>query len=176
MATKTAGTNATTSIAKALRYLPGGGLGDGSGMASADVAAINLAIKNDAGNTYPLWPGGFDSNGLLFIPNRGVLQLQPGDWVLVDAQGWPILLSGDVMPPTLVISGTTNSTTSVVVASSARTAGWMVGMPIKDASGDIPASTTISAISADGLTVTISAAATGSHGSNNITAGIWTHS
>ncbi len=33
-------------------------------------------------------------NGLLFVPNRGVLKVLPGDWVGVDGFGWPILVSG----------------------------------------------------------------------------------
>lgn len=60
------------------------------------------------------------------------------------------------------IVGNTNGTTTVVLTSSARTAGWVVGASISCATGDIPVGATISTISADGLTLTISAAATGS--------------
>ena len=35
----------------------------------------------------------FSKQGLLYIPNRGVLQVLPGDWVGVDNYGWPILVS-----------------------------------------------------------------------------------
>jgi len=87
MATKTLGTTVQTSLT-ALSYLPG----YGSGMATADQAAIQNAIKDDLGNAHNLLPGAFQG-GQLFIPNRGILQVLPGDWVGVDSQGWPILVS-----------------------------------------------------------------------------------
>lgn len=89
MATKTLGTNATTTLT-ALKYLPG----YGSGMATADQAAIQNAIKDDLSNSHPLLAGAFQG-GQLFIPNRGILQVLPGDWVGVDSQGWPILVSAN---------------------------------------------------------------------------------
>ncbi len=39
--------------------------------------------------------GSFSTNGELFIPNRGVLKIFPGDYVAVDNSGWPILLSAE---------------------------------------------------------------------------------
>ena len=34
--------------------------------------------------------------GLLIIPNRGHLQLKPGDFIAFDSTtGWPIVISGD---------------------------------------------------------------------------------
>ena len=95
MATITAGTNATTTLT-AVTF--------SKVLLAADVATIQQAILNDgsqsgqqpakaAPSAKPIWPGAFQSNGLLFIPNRGVLQCLPGDWVGVDANGWPILLS-----------------------------------------------------------------------------------
>lgn len=87
MATKTLGTTLTTSLT-ALSYLPG----YNSGMAATDQAAIQNAIKDDLGNAHSLLAGAFQG-GQLFIPNRGVLQVLPGDWVGVDSQGWPILVS-----------------------------------------------------------------------------------
>lgn len=51
------------------------------------------------GNTYFVTgrrlAGSFSTNGELFIPNRGVLKLFPGDYVAVDNSGWPILLSAE---------------------------------------------------------------------------------
>ena len=85
MSVKTLGTNATNSIAKALAYLQGG-------LAQADVANLNNAIKNDQGNLHEIVHG-FSGNGLLYVPNRGVLKILPGDWVGVDTAGWPILVS-----------------------------------------------------------------------------------
>lgn len=63
-------------------------------MAEADVRTIAANIKDDQSNGHRVVPGAFSYNGQLFIPNRGVLKLLPGDLVLVDATtGWPILVS-----------------------------------------------------------------------------------
>ena len=88
MATQTLGTTAQTSLT-AKKFLPG----YGSGMSAADIAAIANAIKDDLGNLHSIVPGAFCAGGQLFIPNRGVLTVLPGDWVGVDSQGWPILVS-----------------------------------------------------------------------------------
>ena len=87
MATITLGTTAQTSLV-ALKYLPG----YNSGMSAADQASIQNRIKDDLGNAHSLWPGAFQG-GQLFVPNRGILQVLPGDYVGVDSQGWPILVS-----------------------------------------------------------------------------------
>lgn len=87
MATSTLGTDATTSLT-ALAFLPGIG-----SLAAADVASINNGIKNDLNPALPLVPGAFSSAGLLVIPNRGIVQVLPGDYVAIDSTGWPILLS-----------------------------------------------------------------------------------
>lgn len=86
MALKTLGTLATTTLS-ALVFQRGG-------LLTADVASIRANIKNDQQNTHPIYPGAFEL-GLLYIPNRGVLQLLPGDYVAYDAFGWPILVSGN---------------------------------------------------------------------------------
>lgn len=87
MATRTLGTNATTTLTAVL-YLPG----YASGILAADQATIQNSIKDDIGNAHNLWPGAFQG-GQLYIPNRGVLAVLPGDFVGVDSQGWPILVS-----------------------------------------------------------------------------------
>ena len=84
MATITLGTAATSTLT-ALAF--------SKAAAAADVATIALRIKNDLINGNPVWPGAFSLMGLLYIPNRGVLQLRDGDVVGTDATGWPILLS-----------------------------------------------------------------------------------
>ena len=61
--------------------------------AVADVALIAAGIKDDLNPAAPLVPGGFTKNGMLYVPNRGVLKLRPGDWVAIDDTGWPILVS-----------------------------------------------------------------------------------
>lgn len=89
MATHTLGTNANTSLTS-LTFKPG----YGSGMAAADIAAIAVSIKNDLINSHPIVGEAFSSNGRLYIPNRGILTMLPGDVVGVDATtGWPILVS-----------------------------------------------------------------------------------
>lgn len=68
---------------------------------SQDVGSLANLMKLDyvagipPGQTvaHPLVPGGFEQNGMLIIPRRGVLQVLPGDYVGVDANGWPILVS-----------------------------------------------------------------------------------
>lgn len=93
MSTKTGGTNANTSLV-ALQFFPGWN----SGMAAADVATFALDIKDDIINSHPIKQEAFSSNGLLYVPNRGVLKMLPGDWAMVDATtGWPILVSKRAM-------------------------------------------------------------------------------
>ena len=87
--TVTLGTNATTTLT-AVKFLPG----YGSGVSTSDVAAICALIKDDLKVAHPLIPGSFDmSVSRLYIPNRGVLKVLPGDYIGVDETGWPILVS-----------------------------------------------------------------------------------
>lgn len=87
MATRTLGTNATTTLT-AVQWAQGG-----SGLLPADIATINNGIKSDMNNIHRREPGAFVREGLLYIPARGVLKLFPGDYVGIDSQGWPILVS-----------------------------------------------------------------------------------
>ena len=89
MSTKTLGSTATSSLNPALQFLPG----YGSGMAAADIASMSVHIKNDINGAHPIVPESFSSNGLLYVPNRGILKMLPGDWVGIDSQGWPVLIS-----------------------------------------------------------------------------------
>jgi hypothetical protein len=88
MAIKTFGTNANNSLS-ALVFVPG----YGSGLAPADVATVAGAIKNDQVNTNPMIPFAFSSEGRILIPNRGTLILYPGDYVVYDSTGWPLVFS-----------------------------------------------------------------------------------
>ena len=85
MATRTLGTSATTSLT-AINFQRGG-------LLPADIATIANDINNDLVNGFSPVPGAFSSMGLLVVPNRGILQVLPGDYVGVDSQGWPILVS-----------------------------------------------------------------------------------
>lgn len=89
MATITLGTNATTSLTPSIKFLPGWN----SGISAADMATVARAIKDDKGNAHSIVPGAFNAAGQLFIPNRGVLTVLPGDYIGVDSTGWPILVS-----------------------------------------------------------------------------------
>jgi hypothetical protein len=84
MATGTLGTSLTTTLTS---------LNWNNMSAVADVAAIGALIKGQdtAGN---ISPGAFAKSGRLHFPSRkGFLLLQPGDYVGVDANGWPIVVS-----------------------------------------------------------------------------------
>jgi len=65
----------------------------------ADVGSLDGNILNDqmvatAPVTSKMWGGGYERNGMLVIPNRGVLKCLPGDFIGFDATtGWPILVS-----------------------------------------------------------------------------------
>lgn len=89
MATKTLGTNATTSLNPALMFTPA--------MAAADQAAMGVAVKDDQNVAHPTIPDSFTYNGFLYVPGRGKLLLLPGDWVGVDSTGWPILVSANAI-------------------------------------------------------------------------------
>lgn len=87
MALGTAGTSATTSLTSINGWT--------ASTAPADVGGIAVLIKDDKNVAHPIWPGAFAKNGLLYIPNRGVLKVLPGDYVGVDANGWPVLISAN---------------------------------------------------------------------------------
>ena len=90
MATVNGGTNADNSLT-GLQWEPGG-------LADADIATIASYICDDILGTFStVWQGAFSRAGLLYVPNRGVLKMQPGDWVLCDTNSnWPILISANV--------------------------------------------------------------------------------
>ena len=84
MATSTLGTSTTTGLTS---------LVNSGSMAPADMATIVAAIKDDLNVAHPTYPGAYSAHDLLYIPNRGVLRVLPGDFVGVDANGWPLLVS-----------------------------------------------------------------------------------
>lgn len=173
MATKTLGTLATTT----LTGVQWTGQRGASSISDADIATITNAIINDG--DYPMQlPGAFSRMGLLYVPRRGILKMLDGDWVATDPSGFPYLVPRISLPGTLTLTGTTNSTKTLTVTTGALVAGWRVGTVLTAAQADIPTlvPTTIAAISNDGLTITLSAAATGSNAMQTITAGNFTHS
>lgn len=108
MALRTVGTNANNSLSAFVV-----GFND---TIAADLASVNVAIREDptifqawnpvattglvdqtkTGTTRRRVNQAYTKQGLLVIPNRGIIQLKPGDVVAWDATtGWPIVLSGD---------------------------------------------------------------------------------
>lgn len=87
MALRTAGST-TTTILSSLRF--------GADVTPQDYGTLSNLIKDDkvgvAGSHLRL-NNAYSQNGLLYVPNRGVLQVLPGDYVMVDNDGWPILVS-----------------------------------------------------------------------------------
>lgn len=68
------------------------------------------------------------------------------------------------------LTGDTHTSTAVDnLSANVFTAGWRPGMLISDSAGDIPADTTIVSIAADGLSLVLSAAATGSNAGTTFT-------
>lgn len=88
MAIVTLGTATTTTLSALLWD---------KGASFADVSQVARNIRDDnistGGGTRPVYPGAFSRVGTLYIPNRGFLNLEPGDYVAYDNTGWPILLS-----------------------------------------------------------------------------------
>jgi hypothetical protein len=84
MATVTLGTTATTSLTALIAS---------SVMAAVDLAQVVNLIKDDLNVAHPRMPTAWSQGNLLYVPNRGILQVLPGDYVGVDSQGWPILVS-----------------------------------------------------------------------------------
>lgn len=109
MATRLLGTNANNT----LTAIPWPNLATSLTNQSQEFAAICALIKDDAPLLWPVGNAGTAqgqnatqqsaahnliptalNQGQLYIPNRGYLKLFPGDWIAVDASGWPILVSG----------------------------------------------------------------------------------
>jgi hypothetical protein len=68
-----------------------------SNIAQADARTINANILDDINVHHPRanlsGVGGFTREGVLYVPNRGPLQLYDGDVVAVDARGGVILIT-----------------------------------------------------------------------------------
>jgi hypothetical protein len=171
MATTTLGTVNTSNLV-AIQWQPGG-------LAAADLATIRNSILNDKilGLPNPIWPGALE-DGKLYIPNRGVVSLLPGDWIGVDSNGWAILLPGSYIPAVSGMSttGTIQSGSAVVtgLATNVLTLLWAPGMQV--AGSGISAGAQIQSIAAGGssLTMTLVASATSAAATLSVGGG-WTH-
>lgn len=86
MATGTLGTAATSSLVS-LNWNPMSPVADSAAIAE-------LIVRQAAGFRTGIIPGGFSKGGRLQLPGkRGVIFLEPGDYVAVDHNGWPIVVS-----------------------------------------------------------------------------------
>jgi len=122
LATRTLGTNSTSSLTAIRWNIDSSGTGT---VSAADFASIVNGILDDyyAGTGRPatppasprIYPGGMMSGGMyarLWIPNRAqsFLLVKPGDVVAIDSTtGWPILVGSNAIangPWTLSGSGT----------------------------------------------------------------------
>jgi hypothetical protein len=69
-----------------------------SSISATDFANMQQHIMDDLINSapnHPILADAFTRIGQLFVPNRGVLQIRPGDVIAYDSAGWPILISAD---------------------------------------------------------------------------------
>jgi hypothetical protein len=177
MATKTLGTLATNTLT-GVQMPPD--YNATPWISDADFATIANSIFDDERNPQQLLNqailnGSFSRKGLLVIPNRGVLEVKAGDWVAVDPNGWPILIGRESLPQTLTATGNTNTSPALTNLSvNVLALGWWAGMAITGT--NIPANTVIWAIASNGLSLTLSKAATGSTAGSTFTVGSWTHS
>ena len=86
MATGTMGTTGTTSLVSINGWNPQ--------TAIADIASIEALIKQQANPAHYIEPGNFSPSGTLHLPGgRGIIRLKPGDYIGVDHNGWPIVVS-----------------------------------------------------------------------------------
>ena len=100
MALSTLGTNANNTL-QALNWNPMS--------AVADVAAISEAIRGQSafGRNIPQF---FANNGRLQFPGRhGFILLNTGDYIAVDANGWPIVVSSNSIAGQLAASSWTHN-------------------------------------------------------------------
>lgn len=101
MSLKTGGTKTTTGL-MTMQWQP-------SGLNLADLATINELIRNP-GNAGSKPDSCRIENGMLFLPrNKSIIQLDQGDWIMVDANGWPIVIPNLDMTSTSPATSWTHS-------------------------------------------------------------------
>lgn len=91
MSTITLGTAATTTLTTGL-VVPSQSNGATTHFLPADIAAFNNAVKSQS--AVGTRENNAFRNGVLFFPGkRGYLRVNPGDYLGVDPNGWPVLVS-----------------------------------------------------------------------------------
>ncbi len=101
------GTISSMTGVRAGMWIFGAGIPAGTTIASVNVGGSSLVMSkaitgSGAGGTklliVPRQPtNGFSKLGSLYVPGRGILKVNPGDVVAVDASGWPILVSAEAI-------------------------------------------------------------------------------
>ena len=172
MSTKTLGTAATTTLT-AVQIPPTGNATPA--ISDTDWATMANSILDDVIISHPIYPGAMSRSGLLYLPNRGIVRLLPGDWIAVDTGGYPYLIPNYALAQTLTATLTMASGNPAATAtSSVITLGWQVGMGISGT--NITSGSAIKAISADGKTVTFTKNANGTGAQTATVSNGWTHS
>jgi len=170
MATITLGTSAQTTLT-AVKFSRGLDLSD------ADIATIAQKILTPEGpgtNTPVVFPGAFARTGLLFVPNRGVLQCKAGDYVGVDPSGVVVLVPRYAIATTATATGNTHTSTLVdSLSTNVLLLNWYAGMVI--AGSGITAGTKIASIAAGGLSLVLTAATSSTLTGTTLTVGSWVH-
>lgn len=141
-----------------------------------DIAAIVNGILSD---TQPngIMPTAFMKGGALQVPNRleSYIKFKPGDWLVIDQQGWPLCISRNSLPITPQLLG--GGTSFVFVTSSSGTmptaAGWSVGQIVSTGSTLVVPGTKITKISS--FSVTLSTSLLTSTTSSPLNAGTFTY-
>lgn len=131
-------------------------IGNGYGVISREKAGAYIDGSTISGNSV----GGLyaDWGGLIeWVPNNGGFSSNNVTDVGVINTGFIGLTSGGVIPSITKTGGVTHGNTTIEM-----TSNEYVGVGMKVSGTNIPASTTVSAVSSDGVTVTLSQSATGS--------------
>jgi hypothetical protein len=178
MALKTLGTLLTTSL-NGFQLPPG--YNATPTISAADWATLMQSIFDDSRNPQQLLNQQILSDavvraGWLFVPNRGNLRVHGGDWIAVDAAGWPVVIGRNSLPQTLTATGNLDGTTGSVTNLSVNVLnqGWWAGMPISGTG--VAAGSIINSIAANGLSLVMSKNSTAPEAATTLTAGAWTHS
>lgn len=129
--------------------------------------SFNTVAGVTAGNTPTSPPTTGDWTPPTIAPfNSRIIFTHPGFTGFPNKIGWLDISSFSDATHT----GSTHTTTTVdTLSANVLQAGWQVGMTISSSAGDIPAGTTIVSIASNGLSLVLSAAATGTHAGVTLT-------
>lgn len=96
------GAGTTVGIAQG-QWIYGPGIPAGAAVISTTSTTITITAVPTANGSITLYtsgrrlPGSYSREKQLFVPNRGFLKILDGDYVGIDASGWPILVSQEAI-------------------------------------------------------------------------------